>query len=164
MPCPRGDSAGDTVLSHITGLTPINAVQQCGSQFHTFGVPVISVAEEMQAETGRWRCRASSAGADARLFVQIRRTSSVCRLSCFGLLFYRARIELLRIAPAARVANLKAIRVKLFSAPGVLSPAATAVACDPTRAAQGSSSTWPHRWQRPRWNTVLVSSIRIPSA
>jgi len=80
------------------------------------------------------------------------------------LLCYRARMEPLLIASAARDASLKANWVKSFSAPPPLCQARVMIGFDPIRAEQGSSSTCPQRSHRPMWNMALVSRIRIPSA
>ncbi len=63
------------------------------------------------------------------------------RLYELAWLHYRARMELLLIASAARVASLKADRVKVFTAPLPFCQARAAIGYDPIRAAQGSSST-----------------------
>lgn len=62
-----------------------------------------------------------------------------------ALAHYRARMEPLLIASAARVASLKADWLRFFTASPPLCQARAAIGFDPIRAEQGSLSTCPQR-------------------
>ena len=62
-----------------------------------------------------------------------------------SLTHYRARMDPLLIASAARVASLKAYWLRFFTALPPLCQARAAIGVDPIRAEQGSLSTCPQR-------------------